>query len=589
MMATVRFLRMLSNSVIAGMLMSGYLAILFLHLNPSFPLIPSAVLPLLLVMAIAYGLNLSVAFYALIVVRQLIGSEVLSPGWLSVRLLSWFCTIAAAAASVLMWLNLRGFAPVLRPETTTRMSAGAITMSASAVVFLLIAFAHIGRRGGRMSAVVLTAMMAISLAAPLAARGRSMAPAVASSSGVSPLALATAPAPGRVFVLAFDGATLDIISPAVAEGRLPNLARIFDGGAVLHLATLRPTQAEPVWSAIMTGRLPDGNGVRASALYRVHESDPGIELLPDYCFAQALVRYGFLIEEPHQSSALRARPLWRILNDSALSVGVIGLPLTHPAPEVHGYLVSDEFHRLSDTVRTLDEGTAVSPAEALLVVRDALDEPPLPDPQAVLVAAPDRPQGADLRPDPAPIAGDRMHLQIMRRMQALLEVQFIAARFPGVDAVGHSYLRYADPSAFGDVSAEQLRQYGRVLPDYYGFVDAVVGFAVESLKPDDLLLVISGFGMEPLSLGKRVLEQLFGDARISGSHERAPDGFLLAYGTAVSPGRPPRASLVDVTPTILYYLGLPVGRDMDGFARTDLFRPAFTASRPVTFIPTYGR
>jgi hypothetical protein len=589
MIARVRFLRMLSNSVIAGMLMSGYLAILVLHLNPSFPLSPAAVLPLVLVMAIAYGVNVSAAFYALIVVRQLIGSEVLSPGWLSVRLLSWFCTMAAAVASALMWLNLRGFAPVLPSEATTRMSAGAITLSASAVVFLLIAFAHVGRRGGRMSAVVLTAMMAISLAAPLAARGRSIDQPLESTATVSPLALDTAPSAGRVVVLAFDGATLDFISPAVAEGRLPNLGRIFDGGAVLHLATLRPTQAEPVWSAILTGRLPDANGIRASALYRASADDPAIELLPDYCFAQALVRFGFLVESPHQSSALRARPLWRILSDSALSVGVIGLPLTHPAPPVHGYLVSDEFHRLGDTVRALEDGTSVSPAAALLAIREALDEPPSPDPETVLVSASERPQGADLRPDPAPIVGDRMHLQIMLGMQAQLEAQFLAARFPGVDAVGHYYLRYADPSAFGDVSAEQLRQYGRVLSDYYGFVDTVVGRAIELLRPDDLLLVISGFGMEPLSLGKRVLEQLFGDARISGSHERAPDGFLLAYGSAVSPGRPARASLVDVTPTILYYLGLPVGRDMDGFARTDLFRPTFTASRPVTFIPTYGR
>jgi hypothetical protein len=100
---------------------------------------------------------------------------------------------------------------------------------------------------------------------------------------------------------------------------------------------------------------------------------------------------------------------------------------------------------------------------------------------------------------------------------------------------------------------------------------------------------VSTFGMEPLSPGKRVLEQFVGDPRISGSHERAPDGFLLAYGAAVAPGRPARASLVDLTPTILYYLGLPVGRDMDGYARTDLFRGTFTASRPVTFIPTYGR
>jgi hypothetical protein len=46
---------------------------------------------------------------------------------------------------------------------------------------------------------------------------------------------------------------------------------------------------------------------------------------------------------------------------------------------------------------------------------------------------------------------------------------------------------------------------------------------------------------------------------------------------------------VDVAPTILYFLGLPLGRDMDGYSRTDLFRPAFTEERPITFIPTYDR
>ena len=80
-----------------------------------------------------------------------------------------------------------------------------------------------------------------------------------------------------------------------------------------------------------------------------------------------------------------------------------------------------------------------------------------------------------------------------------------------------------------------------------------------------------------------------GDRGISGTHERAPDGFLLASGTAVERGRRPRGSIVDVAPTILYYLGLPVGRDMDGFARSDLFTRAFTAERPIAFIPTHNR
>jgi hypothetical protein len=86
-----------------------------------------------------------------------------------------------------------------------------------------------------------------------------------------------------------------------------------------------------------------------------------------------------------------------------------------------------------------------------------------------------------------------------------------------------------------------------------------------------------------------MLARILGDPVIRGTHERAPDGFLVAYGTDVHRGRLPRGSVVDVTPTVLYFLGLPIGRDMDGFARTDLFTTTFTAERPIAFIATHRR
>jgi len=578
---------MLSNSVIAGGVASGYLTILVLHLNPAFPLTLEEVVPLALIMGLVYGVNLAAVFYVLIVLRQLTTADVLSPGWVSVRLLSWLCTFAAGAVAVIMWLNLRDYSPVLESQAVTRMTASAAMLSTSAVVFLLIALAHIGRRGGRLSAGLLMAMMAISIAAPLGARGRALERTLESR----PLASSLVPTPseGRVMLLAFDGATLDIISPAVAEGRLPNFGRIVDSGAVLHLATLKPTQAEPVWSAAVTGKLPAANGIRASARYRVRTTAAPIELLPDYCFSQALVRFGFLGEEPHTAQSLLARPLWSILSDAAIPVGVIGFPLSHPVPAIHGFIVSDDFHRIAHAVGGLEAGFGVSPPSRFPEVRAALDRWSVPDPQAGMAALAEAPDGADSRPDPAPIAGDRAHLQIVRAMQPAVPTRFTAVRFPGLDAVGHYFFRYANPSAFGDVSEAERRQYGRVLDDYYSFVDAVVGDTLESMQRNDLLLVVSAFGMEPLSPAKRVLEQLVGNPHISGTHERAPDGFLLAYGSHVAAGHPERASLVDLTPTVLYYLGLPVARDMDGFARTDLFEADFTASRPVTFIPTYGR
>src|SRR4029453_12325699 len=170
-----------------------------------------------------------------------------------------------------------------------------------------IAFAHIERRGGRVAAMLLVITMTLSVIAPLGARGWGVAPAPATGDSALVSGLRAAADGGRIILVMFDGASLDVLLPAVAEGRLPNFGRVLDQGAVLHLATLRPTQPEPVWSAAATGRGPVPTGRRPPATYRARPDDPALTLLPDYCFAQALVRFRFLLETPHDSRSLAAR------------------------------------------------------------------------------------------------------------------------------------------------------------------------------------------------------------------------------------------------------------------------------------------
>jgi hypothetical protein len=45
--------------------------------------------------------------------------------------------------------------------------------------------------------------------------------------------------------------------------------------------------------------------------------------------------------------------------------------------------------------------------------------------------------------------------------------------------------------------------------------------------------------------------------------------------------------VVDVAPTLLYLMGLPLGRDMDGSLLTDVLDDELKKSQPVTFISSY--
>jgi hypothetical protein len=47
------------------------------------------------------------------------------------------------------------------------------------------------------------------------------------------------------------------------------------------------------------------------------------------------------------------------------------------------------------------------------------------------------------------------------------------------------------------------------------------------------------------------------------------------------------ASILDVAPTLLYLLGLPVARDMQGRVLTEMLEPGYAREHPLTFIPSY--
>src|SRR5258706_3133817 len=105
----MRFLRMLTNSLLAGALGAAYLTVLGLQLTRQIPLWSETTWRWFATLSFLYGVHLAVTFYVIIVVREFFAVRVLSPGWASVRVLAWMAAASAAAAATLMWLNVRGF------------------------------------------------------------------------------------------------------------------------------------------------------------------------------------------------------------------------------------------------------------------------------------------------------------------------------------------------------------------------------------------------------------------------------------------------------------------------------------------------
>jgi hypothetical protein len=573
---------MLTNSAIGGVVFASYLTILVLQINPRYALLSAPGLGATLVLS--YGLHAAAAFYALIVFRQILATEVISPGWISFRVLVWLCATAATAAAILTWVNLRVFGSVLDSEALNRMTGGALVLSVCAGIMAALAIGRrwTGRRSSRPGAMALASALMVSMAVPLMLRGPGIRPPRAARWPPAPPGAAGPAGGARVVMILLEGASLDLIAPAVAEGRLPAFERLLERGASLHMATVRPTQPGPVWTAMATGKSPFKNGIRSAAFYAPLIAGDWLEVLPDYCYSHALVEYGFLRERVHDSRDLTARPLWSLLGSQGVSVGVVNMAASQPARAVPGYLVSDQFERVHASVVDVESVGGVWPRGAAMVAAAAAAQASR-EPRVIGAGLADKVSGLILRT----CGADRAHELMAEALEQQYPSRFQAVRYECLDAVGHYFLRYARPGAFGDVSENELQRYGAVPAARYADADARIGRVMAQLRPGDLLLVASGFGMEPMSVGKRLLERTLGNPEPSGTHEPAPDGFLFAFGTDVQPGRHSRGSVMDVAPTVLYFFGLPVGRDMDGFARTDIFTPAFTGGRPIAFIPTY--
>ena len=437
-----------------------------------------------------------------------------------------------------------------------------------AVLLLVIAIVHysFGRRGSRVGATLLTLTLMASVGFPLAARGwGDPRPLAARGIDLSPLAGAGLEG-GHVTILAVDGASLDYIAQRVADGRLPAFGRLLEGGVSLYLETVRPTQPAPVWTSVAAGKYPPQTGVRAAARYEYGPPEGAIELLPDYCFSQALVHFGLLRSAAYHSSAVRARPLWTILSSQRVSAGVVGWPVTAPASPLRGFLITDEFEpgvasappRI-DGVRRTGRRRSARPQVAggpLAVHAGSVEDPPLA-----------RDAGAARSPSSCATtaaAAARGPLRRHRSRRASLCSRQRRAFAGSGDGEARLAATSIDTCAFPTPrSRRPSTRWGRT-----------TWLVVRLRHGADR---ISASACSPAFLGQPWAPHE--------AHRTA----LPAYGAPMRSGRAASDQSSRRAHRPLSSARPPCRATMDGIARTDLFKPAFTATRPIAFIPTYER
>jgi len=507
--------------------------------------------------------------------------------------LPWFtplALLAVAAAAALFSLNLLSYRYSIPTELVRAVAASSVALTASALVLLAVQIDALlfPLRGRAAAAALVVLASASAVVMPLALR-----PARAPAPTPVPLATETIPPARRIVLIGIDGLGPDQVRDGISRGTLPVFAQALRRGAHGPLATLRPTEGPPIWTTILTGRLPRDHGIKSFTTYRLAGSPAVFELLPKGALVGVLERTGLVSRSPVTSASRKRRALWDILNAFGIQTGTVRVWGTHPPQKVQGFMLSPYFHLLRhDAARV---GETLHPPDLLreVTARGVAAE----DVDRAMVS-----RFVDLQ---AQVPGDAVpwRRDLVERalvpdityeragtvLRQAYDPPFFVTCYEGLDVVGHAFTRFAKPERFGDVTSAEVRRYGVVVDRYAAYLSERVGEAALALRPGEILLVVSGYGTEPVRLWRRALSALAGERPApSGTHAAAPDGFLMALGDGVKPGAMLQsASVLDVAPTILYLMGLPVARDMEGRVLTEIVEEDFARAHPVTFIPSY--
>jgi len=563
----------LGSAAIAASIEAIALCTLTLHLNPGLVLRHEAgALLLCLFVPWAAGGTLALALVAGAATAVRWWARPFRPVIAGRPFFASLAFLALAVAAALYWHNLLAYRHALPLETLRALAVSAVVVTGASAVFLAIGLDLVlfPRHDRPLAAALAVLAPAAALAVPLALRPELPPPA-------PPVAVqldAGRPA-RRVVVVGIDG--LSPADLAVADdGDVPAFVRLARRGAFGPLATLRPTEGPPIWTTLMTGRLARDHGILSASSYRLRGSDSEWVLLPKGALVGVLERLSLASRRPVASTSRRRRALWNVLDAFGIPTGLVRVWGTHPPETIRGFVVSPYFHLLrGDPERAAG---AVFPRDLLPEIAARVVGPLDLDPALL----------ADLADAAAPPATplDDPVLQALARDAVAPDLTY--ARAAGVLHKAYAPSLLVLSFHGYDVAAEDARRYGRVLRRYASLVERWVGEIERDLGPWDVLVVLSGHGLAPTPLWRRLVGTLTGTRVGAASHGEAPDGVLVVVGQGIRPGAiPANASVLDVAPTILYLMGLPVARDMEGRVLTEILEPAFARDNPVTFIPSY--
>ncbi len=371
----------------------------------------------------------------------------------------------------------------------------------------------------------------------------------------------------KVLLLGWDAADWKMINPMIDEGLMPALESIVNKGSMGNLSTLDPPFSPTLWTSIATGKRPYKHGIHGFI-----EPDPSGEGV-----------------RPVHITSRKVRAIWNILCNEGYKCHQVGWWPSHPAEPINGVYISNFYQRANAPI-----------TEPWPVVDGTIHPKEKENLFASLRLHPQELTGAHLKPFlPNGHLMDQNDPLVRKRIESIQKIladcttihsaatyileneewDFMAVYLDALDHFSHGFMKF-NPPRRPHINEKDFENYKEVVKSGYRYHDMMLATLLDLIPEDTTIILLSDHGfypnhLRPLSLPKE---------SAGPAYEHSPYGIIVVKGPGIKEDTIIHgASLLDITPTILHHLDLPVGLDMDGKVLNNIFKQ----NRKIKTIPSY--
>lgn len=369
----------------------------------------------------------------------------------------------------------------------------------------------------------------------------------------------------KILLLGWDAADWKIIDKLIAESKMPALQRLIQKGVRGNLKTIDPPLSPMLWTSIATGFRAYKHGI--SGFIEPTPTGDGLR--------------------PVTSTSRKVKAIWNIYNQEGWKSNVVGWWPSNPVEQINGVMVSNFFQVANKPISEpwlMPKGT-IHPENFEETLKEFRVHPHEITVPMVVPFIPNILNNIELRSDKKTISviktianSASIHAASTYLIQET-DWDFMAIYHDAIDHFCHIGMKFNAPKR-EQIKQEDFDNFSEIVEAGYRYHDLMLHRILEMIDENTTLLLISDHGFysdhqRPL----HIPHEPSGPAV-----EHSPYGIFLMVGPGIKQNqRISGASILDITPTLLYHSGLSVGSDMEG----KILYQCFENPKEGKFIPSW--